>query len=565
MLRNSLVGHKIMKHSTHFVQLLVGCAIGILLGACHEPLPSENLPGVAHADGIARTSIVPTEGRREEAYLADIERSAPGFGGYFADKTGVLHVWVKSTDQAAAATTAVRAQFSSGRMLGSADRIPSVVVERGKFAFSQLSSWRESIFDYAVQSGNSGIRALDVDEARNRIRVDVEGSIFQVQKAIAGLGVDTTALIFEVFSPMKEASRSTPANINSVASPLVGGVGIFWSSGTDAGLCTTGFLARYNGVAHFVTAAHCTGMKYALDGASIRQPAYFDSPIVGTEISDPPGYTCGIYICRGSDAALFSLASGVTGEVGLLARTQVRNGGGATGASTTIAWDQANPYWIVDAVEQDNLYVGAPVDKVGLTSGWTWGLITGTCVDYLPSGGAPVKQVRCVYQADVKIEGGDSGGPVFYVHAEGDSRVTLAGTVIGIWNGQMAFSKYWRIASDLGGGLDARRAITLSTPVITGILQGQAPTVTWSAISGATYYRVYRQWYRYSTGTGSNGWELFMDGTNAFTDPNLISDAYTGTTTPNFSTEGYIKYQIRPMSATESGSTSNTINFRLAP
>lgn len=225
--------------------------------------------------------------------------------------------------------------------------------------------------------------------------------------------------------------------------------------------------------------------------------------------------------------------------------------------------DQANPYWVVDAVEQNNWYAGLAVDKVGMTTGWTWGMIVDTCFDYLGPDGQ--KGITCAYAADMRIEDGDSGGPVFYMHAEGDGRVTLGGILAGKIFGKSVFSKFSRVNNDLGGNLNAVRTATLGTPTLSGSLSGVAPTISWPATSGATFYRVYRQWYSYASGMGSNGFEVFKVTTNSFTDPNLNADAYTGSSTPNFSTPGYVKYYVRPMSLTESGGSSAVVNFRLSP
>ena len=547
-------------------KLLGGVVLAASIAGCRDSLPSESAPPPRDASAAVAAAAV-GETRAEEAYLGDVERAAPGFGGYFADSKGVLHVWVTSPAQEANAMAAVREQFSSGRMLGAKGKVPAMVVERGKYSFSQLSSWRERLFAYALENRASGIRAVDVDETANRVRLDIEGDTTSARRAISTLGIEVDAVVLQAAAPFKDMSSTAamaPPNINSVTSPLVGGVRIEWTSGSYSGACTLGFLAKHAGTTRFVTASHCSSHKYALDGANVFQPS-LGSNLIGTEVLDPFGFQCTIYYvswlwCRNSDAALFGLAPGVSGEVGLLARTQVRNGGGANGASTTGNWDQANPYWIVDAVEQNNLYVGLPVDKVGTNTGWTWGPITNTCKDYIPpqspqNAPSPIAPVRCAYQADALTDGGDSGGPVFYIHAEGDSRVTLAGITTARYNG-LVFSKYSSIVGDLGGGLDAKRPATLATPALSGTLAGQVPTVSWASVAGATYYRVYRQWYRYSSGAGSNGWELFVVTPSTFVDPSLSADLYTGANTPGFSTEGYIKYQVRPMSATESGNTS---------
>ncbi len=344
-----------------------------------------------------------------------------------------------------------------------------------------------------------GIRALDVDEITIRVRLDVDGDPASARRAIETLGVDPEAVLLQPAARIEDMrvrrAKMAPPNINSVASPLVGGVSIGWSSGQYAGGCTLGFLAKLAGTTRFVTASHCTGIKYFLDGANVFQP-FTGSNLIGTEILDPVGFSCSVYFlpwfwCRNSDAALFSLAPNVSAEVGLLARTQVRNGGGTYGLPTTTDWDQLNPYWVVDAVEQNNLYAGLAVDKVGMTTGWTWGAINSTCFDIVSSQNSnnapgPAAPIKCAYKADALTDLGDSGGPVFYIHTEGDSRVTLAGITSVRYQG-LVVSKYSSIVSELGAGLDARRAATLTTPVISGSLAGQVPTVAWASVAGATY------------------------------------------------------------------------------
>ncbi len=410
------------------------------VGACRDRFPSESVPPAAT---VARASGVVGEIRPEEAYLADVERAAPGFGGYYADNNGVLHVWITSAAQEANAVTAVRQEFSSGRMLGSRGNVPKIVTERGKYSFSQLAAWRERLFAFAVESKSAGIRGLDVDEVTNRVRLEVDGDFATIRRAIENMGIDTAAVVLQTAAPIEDMSANTamlaPPNIESFASPLVGGVSIGWSSGQYSGGCTLGFLATLSGTTRFVTASHCTAIKYGFDGANIYQPLS-TSNLIGTEIVDPPGFPCVVYAlswstCRTSDAALFSLASGVNAEVGLLARTQVRNGGGTNGAITTTAWDQANPYWVVDAVEQNNLYVGLPVDKVGVTTGWTWGHINSTCFDIVPSNSSqnapgPLKPIKCAYRADAMLDLGDSGEPVLHTRGRrlaGDARRHLVG------------------------------------------------------------------------------------------------------------------------------------------
>lgn len=542
----------------------------LLLAACRD---NDSTPGPVEPLRANATAVsAPGRPRRDaEAHLVEIERVVPGFGGYYADKNGVLHVWVTQRIQNDRARAAVASQFATGRVPALGRSTPLIVVDSARFTFGQLADWRELLLERASSGELRQIRVLDVDETLNRVRLEVDGDVGAVRQAMATLEIDSAAVVIEAYTPLRYTRRqSYPSTINSVVSPLVGGIGIRWDGPFQAGGCTLGFVASVAGTKRFVTAAHCTEIQYAVDSAVISQP--FVTPAgtrIGTEISDPTPSNCYLSYyafwarCRASDAALFSVASGVQAEVGLIARTTTRSQSGSAASGTTLAWDQTNPYWVIDAVEQNNWYVGLAVDKAGLTSGWTWGIITNSCEDYLGEDGQ--KGVTCAYRADMHIEAGDSGGPVFYIHPEGGSRVTLGGTIIGIKGGRAVFSKFARINSDLGGNLVATRVPTLATPVLTGTLIGASPSISWPATTGATYYRVYRQWYRYPTETGSAGWELFTVTTNSFVDPDQSAEAYTGGTQPNFTTAGYVKYQVRPMSALESGGTSNIVNFRLAP
>ena len=344
----------------------------------------------------------------------------------------------------------------------------------------------------------------------------------------------------------------------------------FGASG-QSGACTLGFTATVNSVNRFVTAAHCSDVQYGTDGATIRQGPYADAPILGTEISDPVGGNCPSppwfgAICRASDAALFAFAAGAPPvEIGLIAKTQFRSGPGKNAAYGSKAFDQSSSYFVIDALDNNSWVPGTPVDKIGHTSGWTYGPVLNTCFDYFGDIRWPVgRGVSCAYLIDARVEGGDSGGPIFYQHAEGDNRVTLGGiTAARRDDGTLIASKFARIQMDLGVTLNAARPVSLGTVALSGTLAGAQPTLSWPAVSGATLFRVTRAWYNYQTGEGSNGTETFTVYTTAFGDLNLAAAAYTGSTMPNFSTPGYIRYQVRAFSALESGSVSGLVYFRL--
>ena len=397
-----------------------------------------------------------------------------------------------------------------------------------------------------------------------------------MRNAIVLLGVDPAALTLRPAVGARDVSREygavVPTSIDDFASPVIGGVSIAWFGASgQSGVCTLGFTATVDGVQNFVTASHCSDVKYGTDGATIRQGPFALSPILGAEISDPAGGNCPSppwfgAICRASDAALFAFAAGAPPvEVGLIAKTQFRSGPGRNSAQGSKLFDQASPYFVIDGLDNNSWVPGTPVDKMGATSGWTYGLVQNTCFDFFGDIRWPVgRGVSCAYLIDARVDGGDSGGPIFYQHVEGDNRVTLGGiTAARRDDGMLIASKFARIQMDLGVTLNAVRTSVLGTVSLSGALAGVQPTLSWPAVGGATFYRVTRVWYNYQTEAGSNGSETFTVTTNSFEDPNLEAVAYTGSSMPNFSTPGYIRYQVRAFSALESGGVSGSIYFRL--
>jgi hypothetical protein len=92
---------------------------------------------------------------------------------------------------------------------------------------------------------------------------------------------------------------------------------------------------------------------------------------------------------------------------------------------------------------------------------------------------------------------------------------------------------------------------------------GEVPTLTWATVPGATSYEIYRTWFNNQTQTGSNGTEDLGSGSSGWTDPNLCSDGYYGTSSPPFGSLGYINYQI--VAKNGSGvASSQLVHFRLA-
>jgi hypothetical protein len=83
----------------------------------------------------------------------------------------------------------------------------------------------------------------------------------------------------------------------------------------------------------------------------------------------------------------------------------------------------------------DNCNGESYLHKVGRKTGWTTGVNTEHCVDYTLSGastGGKTLLLLCQTGSDVRIEGGDSGGPVFKAlyQQSVDQPVLLLGTMV---------------------------------------------------------------------------------------------------------------------------------------
>lgn len=120
-----------------------------------------------------------------------------------------------------------------------------------------------------------------------------------------------------------------------------------------------------------------------------------------------------------------------------------------------------------------------------------------------------------------------------------------------------------KISDDFGGNLTAVRGASLSTPSPSGSLSGTSPVITFSSISGATRYLLYRQWERFDTSEGE-GLILLGEVSSGVIDYGVSASAYTGTTFPGFNSSGCIRYQLVALNRTEYSIASTSIYFRLS-
>ncbi len=307
-----------------------------------------------------------------------------------------------------------------------------------QYDWLQLMSWRATARELLAAPG---VVMLDVDEARNRVRIGFEtGSDESVTDNLIAelerLGIPQEAVVLEEADPILEVSHDLTHAFN----PVPAGVEINFSNF----LCTLGVNAKAGSACFFLTNDHCTDVQGSVTGTTYFQP--FGGPFIGTEIADPAFFTGGVCPagrrCRYSDAAMAEYADPDDCEHGSIARTFF--------SSTAV--DPANPRWTIVRKQRSPL-VGQVMAKEGRTTGWTEGPVVATCVDSNVAGSNITRLCQSFVAAGVGS--GDSGSPVFRRRLQ-SSRASFAGLLWGS-NGagtQFVFSPVRNIEFDLGVTLD---------------------------------------------------------------------------------------------------------------
>lgn len=151
--------------------------------------------------------------------------------------------------------------------------------------------------------------------------------------------------------------------------------------------CTIGMVADFYGSRRVSLASHCSPRLYVTDGGAIT----IISPTIGlfnwgVESEDPiaEGDTCGPLRIgcgpsRQSDAALWTPnASVLPSQRGAIARPSQRTNGayGSLTISTTTPW-------LYVVATEGGQPTGTMVEKIGRTTGWTYGCITASCAGAL--------------------------------------------------------------------------------------------------------------------------------------------------------------------------------------
>ena len=474
-----------------------------LVLACDDPVQAPQQDRTA-PDLPARVQ----EDRPDEIPFVRISQRVRSFAGYYHDSRGDFVALVADDGDRAAVRREMERELSATRVRGPGRSQPAqITFRRADFTFRQLSHWRDLVSNGAL-TRHPLLIYIDMDEARNRVTLgvlpDQKGTeLAELRALLEALGIPRAALHFETTGPIRLSlgtsvlerrwGRRTSSGmeldsfstLRDNASPFMGGL-IIVPPG-----CTATLAVDFNGSRHLATNSHCTTAMYELDGRVFFQAD--GRSRLGRETQDPP-FSLFFHIpSRYSDGALALIDAGAPTRRGAIARPAARNGGNWGGGFGTITIDAARPFFNVTAVEQGQV-MWAEVQKVGQTTGWTYGGIIATCSD---DRGTDGYWRRCSTHATYFARGGDSGSPVFRWF--GDDAVTLMGLHWGSSDegGFSSYSGYQSFARELGGNLVAIaesgappapsdfRQVNAYTP-------GTHPRFAWSAIPGADQYHVYR-------------------------------------------------------------------------
>jgi hypothetical protein len=382
--------------------------------------------------------LAPAMGAEGLSYSADTEMlrwnaGIPGFGGFFYDEAGLPTVHL--LDPANPANdSAVRETFGA-----------DVQVRQGAWEFRQLWEWKSGLVPLLALPGAV---LLDVDEELNRVRIaldataeDREGNRERLERELIFSGVPREAVVVDEMEPA-DPLRLLTSGFN----PIPGGVQISFASS----FCTLGFNVQREGAGDsgfgdsgFITASHCSRQQGFTEGTVYSQP-YSNHP-VAVEVSDPPLLSGGPYCppgrsCRYSDALFARYDDDDSGAFASVARTESR--GRNTGSRDTVQ----TPFRIGGV----NIFpvAGSEVNKIGRTTGWTYGRVVLTCADV----NVNTTQITLYCQHLVKggSRPGDSGSPVFTWRGGKMNFVQAAGLLWGGSTLHFYFSPILNVEAELG-------------------------------------------------------------------------------------------------------------------
>lgn len=469
-----------MKHTWRkFYLWLTATAVIILLGACAAPnakLPVED-------SGGQLSQVADTYETLDDLYIEVAER-VPGFGGLFYEGADLgalngvqsdrLKIYIKGmselsaaqrTDQEEDTLTALVEVLGpafvdiASTQLGipdnqvsasNTDAVVSTLEAKtdlipAQYDYLELTSWYEKMRG----KGLSGIVMNDINEGKNRIELGIENESFRapLKKRLDELGIPNGLVIITVVGKAEDL-----LSLRNKWRPVPGGIKITRSR--DNATCTIGFVAQHGGDVGFVTNSHCTYNTQTRGGNDNTRfhndLSTMSGTLVGYEHIDPLYNSCTDFggqsaYCRRSDSAFVKFNSATSYKLGYIAKPLKRALGFAND-NTIVSSDPSKRFLRITS-ERHLTQQSEIIDKIGQSSGWTYGRITNTCTGfrsgrfYWP----------CTNYANTHIDPGDSGSTVFS-YRSGSSSITLLGTAHGrvSGTGQLVFSDMAAVEGDLG-------------------------------------------------------------------------------------------------------------------
>ncbi|MDB4908898.1 MAG: hypothetical protein JWO05_3682 [Gemmatimonadetes bacterium] len=320
-------------------------------------------------------------------------------------------------------------------------------------------------------------------------------------------------------------------------------------AGMDVGCSVSAFADTPGGVHLLLLNSHCSSTAWSVTPDTL---VYNGAAIAGER--DDPGATTSLWenlvqhAARNADVNTYTYFGSPTGWRGRIGRTTSINALTCYEWECNVTIDTDHRWFAVRGEGRGSVSTGLYLDRVGRTTGWTEGTVSGTCVDIqTPISGQTTKWYKCVNTVGAQIGQGDSGSPVFY--RSGDDAVTYYGsafatsgtttTVSGLYYASSyVYSPLSNIEADLGYTLTLTTATTVGTPTITpgvlsshAYLSGYGVTVTNSP--DVATYTVWRQLYNGPTQTITENWTVVGTTTStSFTDTSIGVLAATPLTTP---------------------------------
>jgi hypothetical protein len=436
------------------IPLLLAAAASACERATEPVAPEFESTSASYSMSQMQVSQDPTP---DQAAVAAV---VPGFGGYYL-ASGLPTVNLTEPSQRPAAEQAL-ATFLSSRGFSASD----LRVNQVQYSYQTLDAWYRQAWPVALAV--SGAVFSDLDERANRLRFGAANltAVLNIRSALAPLGIPTNAVSVQVASPIEQL-----ASLRDEIRPVKGGLQInFLDMGgvrTLSYLCTLGFNAIAGGANSFITNSHCTHVQGGVetptdyyqplmdpDGDRIVNPELY----IGTEVDDPHYWTglgCAIpgFFCRYSDSSRAEYAPGVSSQLGHIARPEKFNANRvyADDDPSLLVIDDRKPTFRLVA-KQSHSVMGEQAHKVGRTSGWTSGEVTGTCINSVVLGTLPPIIQLCQTRVDGYADSGDSGSPTFRPTNLNNGRSTLLGI---LWGGAVdrssfVFSPMWGIDRELG-------------------------------------------------------------------------------------------------------------------